>query len=693
MRASPSTIARPEQSLLDLVIALKGEWREGATPNIRAAVSDHPSLLRHRSLLVDLAYEEYCLREARGMPIDVERFCSSVPAFRSQIRDAILGHRFLADHPELFFAPEPVWPVPGEQVEGISLIHELGRGTFARAYLGWDVEAGDRLVVLKMSPAPTTEARMLGKLQHPSIAGILWAKRDPGFFTICMPFVGATTLRDVIDVAFAPATEHRCGQTILGAIDRTTGELSVHSPEAEPAIRAGDRYPRAIAAIAAPLASGLAYLHQRGITHGDLKPSNVILGQGGKPYLIDFNLSHTSEAALLRCGGTFPYMAPEQIEWLLEPKLRPAPTSAADMYSFGVVLYEALAGSLPHEFVGDPDVQASIDRFRVSRSLGTPSVRIKNPEIPRQLAILVDSCLSADPTLRPTAARLHQELSHLLRPARGLRWLFVASVATLLLVAVWQNFRTTPPAGTAASPSAIVQEPTTAEALFDLGVSDLAAGNTTSALRHFEGSGRSKEDGRTLAFIGYIQSRSGHSKEAESYYRTALAEGYDKPWVHNYRANALSKLDSQPGPTLKMALEEATRARQDSADTRAIQLNWAWIRFLTKLDQKNNRLDDPECVQEMEKVLQIGPYDLDLYYKAAVIFAAASKDEPRLREKAFYCVREAIAFGKKPAQLKCDPVLRANLKLPGQSEFEEAILAPESPVQPLLNLQLVNPVE
>src|SRR6059058_2999390 len=86
----------PPEALADLVDAVKTAWQAGAPPDTAAALRDHPELLRHRSIVVDLAYEEYCLREEAGRPPEEDEFCDRLPAFRSQVREVIRGHRLLA---------------------------------------------------------------------------------------------------------------------------------------------------------------------------------------------------------------------------------------------------------------------------------------------------------------------------------------------------------------------------------------------------------------------------------------------------------------------------------------------------------------------------------------------------------------------------------------------------------------------
>src|SRR5262245_15177796 len=178
----------------DLVRTLKQAWRDGGNPDAAGALRDHPTLLLHRSLAVDLAYEEYCLREEGGQVPDADYFCRALPAFRSAIREVIRGHRALMDHPELFDRLQVNWPESGQTFEGFTVIRELGRGAFARAFLALDPDTGNRPVVLKLSPTPSGEARTLGLVRHQHVAEVFWARRVGDLSAICLRYVGAATL-------------------------------------------------------------------------------------------------------------------------------------------------------------------------------------------------------------------------------------------------------------------------------------------------------------------------------------------------------------------------------------------------------------------------------------------------------------------------------------------------------------------
>ncbi|MBX9579314.1 MAG: hypothetical protein K2X87_03320, partial [Gemmataceae bacterium] len=191
--------------------SVKRAWRAGESPDAAAALAAHPFLLHFKSVVVDLAYEEYCLREERGSAPDPEAFAGRMPAYRSSVFTVLQAHRLVADHPDLLAAPAVDWPAAGDEVAGLTVRAELGRGSFARAYLAYDPET-DRDCVLKLSPTRGGEGRALGPLSHPHITDVYWARRAGGLNAVCMPLVGTVTLDDLREDAF-----WRAGRGAAGA--------------------------------------------------------------------------------------------------------------------------------------------------------------------------------------------------------------------------------------------------------------------------------------------------------------------------------------------------------------------------------------------------------------------------------------------------------------------------------------------
>jgi serine/threonine-protein kinase len=144
------------------------------------------------------------------------------------------------------------------------------------------------------------------------------------------------------------------------------------------------------------MASGLAYAHERGVVHRDVKPGNFLLSPSGKLKLSDFGLATVEAATKITAAGktmgTFPYMAPEQIRG------RPPVSPQTDLYALGCVIFEMLTGQTP--FVGDAPAEV------MHKHLDAVPPRIGEfaPDCPPSLELLVRDLLQKDPNDRPESA-------------------------------------------------------------------------------------------------------------------------------------------------------------------------------------------------------------------------------------------------------------------------------------------------
>jgi serine/threonine protein kinase len=145
------------------------------------------------------------------------------------------------------------------------------------------------------------------------------------------------------------------------------------------------------------IGGALGHVHDRGLLHLDVKPSNVVVVKG-RPILCDFGIARwQADPRPKRMRGTVPFAAPE--ECLLE-----AITPAADIFGLGATLYELLTGKLPfpEQKDGEPYPQVSQP---------PSSIRQHRPAVPTGLEKLVLSCLSRDPKARPNLAALLPSLN------------------------------------------------------------------------------------------------------------------------------------------------------------------------------------------------------------------------------------------------------------------------------------------
>src|SRR5262249_55937094 len=130
---------------------------------------------------------------------------------------------------------------------------------------------------------------------------------------------------------------------------------------------------------------------------------------GGRPVLLDFNLSVDEGGASYLRGGTVPYMAPEQLRGLghADRAKHPAPDPRSDLYALGTILYELLAGPHPLDPLPHPPPPPPLELGQLLQEHQTgdfPPLRQINPRVHRGLARIIERCLAVRPGDRPQTA-------------------------------------------------------------------------------------------------------------------------------------------------------------------------------------------------------------------------------------------------------------------------------------------------
>src|SRR5215469_8650125 len=228
-------------------------------------------------------------------------------------------------------------PLIGTFLGQYKILAPLGQGGMARVYKA-NQENLDREVAVKVLPPWyatdrnfverfNLEARLVARLSHPNIVTIHDYSEQDGHLYIVMQLVGGGTLKHLLD---SVRTSHDMSNQ-----NNRNGFGTMSLGEANQIFQ--------------QLASALAYAHEKGIIHRDIKPVNVLMDLTNRPILSDFGIAKVLEGSygLTRPGagvGTPEYMSPEQCKGEQVDR-------RADIYALGIMLYETLTGRTP--FVGD----------------------------------------------------------------------------------------------------------------------------------------------------------------------------------------------------------------------------------------------------------------------------------------------------------------------------------------------------
>ena len=264
--------------------------------------------------------------------------------------------------------------VPGGIFGNLHIVRRLGSGGMGVVLLAENAK-GARCALKVLAPSDDQgfadrfmhEADFAIKTRHPNLVEVWDAGRDAGsgLFYHVMEYLPGGSLRDLVN-------DHKSGLPIEKAVS-----------------------------IARDVAHALVHIERNGMVHRDIKPDNVLFTASGVAKLADFGISRfenggdvhaTSASAVI---GTPAYMAPEQMLDSHGVDIR------ADIYSFGVMLFELLAGRRPN---AGENAMSTLAKALEGRSF--PDVREIRPDVPSPLAELVREMTLPSPEERPASAAI-----------------------------------------------------------------------------------------------------------------------------------------------------------------------------------------------------------------------------------------------------------------------------------------------
>jgi serine/threonine-protein kinase len=252
--------------------------------------------------------------------------------------------------------------VAGYEIEGV-----LGRGGMGIVYEARQLALGRKVALKVLTVAPgmdpsfrerfRKEGRVQAAIDHPNIVTVYEAGEWEEAPFIAMQLVRGDTLKEKI-----LAQELESGRTLR---------------------------------LLRPIAGALDAAHAAGVIHRDVKPQNILVGAGDRPYLADFGLTKgLDDTALTRAGqfvGTLDYVAPEQIRGQ-------RPTPSCDVYALGAVLFECLTGAVPYRKHADAAV------LYAHLSEPPPLVTDVRADLPSALDEVIQTAMEKDPGARQASA-------------------------------------------------------------------------------------------------------------------------------------------------------------------------------------------------------------------------------------------------------------------------------------------------
>ena len=313
----------------------------------RALIVEYPRRERLRGALMLALYRTGRQSEALDVYQDLKVELGEAKGIEPSEELRSLEERIVLQNPSLL---DPAADSAAQSLRGYTIRGCIGEGAHGTVWRATQPGIGREVAVKALKPMYANkdefvrrfeiEAQMVSSLEHPNIVSLFDFWREPEGAYLVMPYLRGGTIGDVI-----PAS----GMEVGDFID-----------------------------ILSPLADALDLAHRRGIIHGDITPSNVLLDEDGNPYLADFGVAALTGDQTLVGSSSPGYVAPEIT-------VGSHPTPATDVFGLGCLSFHALTGQPPEGGNGD-----RISDFRA--------------DLPPAVAHTISAAMDPDPVRRPSRA-------------------------------------------------------------------------------------------------------------------------------------------------------------------------------------------------------------------------------------------------------------------------------------------------
>ncbi|MFG0332983.1 MAG: protein kinase, partial [Maioricimonas sp. JB049] len=316
----------------------------------------------------ELAASEFTDRVRRGDVPDIDEYVTRFPNLSVEIRElfpTILAMEQTKQHREFESGGKASLGARKiEQLGDFRILREVGRGGMGIVYEAEQESLGRHVAVKVLPPFALMdethirrfhrEAQTAGQLHHTNIVPVFGVGEDDGLYYYVMQLIDGRGL----DAMLSDAESDPLDPWHAADIGRQIGDA-------------------------------LAYAHEHGTLHGDIKPANLLLDRSGTVWITDFGLARALEpdaTVTEHFGGTLRYMAPERFHGTTDAR--------SDVYSLGVTLYELITGQ--------PAFPGTTKSELLRQVTQTDPVRPRtiNPRIPRDLETIVLKAIARDPDHR-----------------------------------------------------------------------------------------------------------------------------------------------------------------------------------------------------------------------------------------------------------------------------------------------------